>query len=158
MLSLIPGALSGMKVSDLERIKTVIRKAYPGVRQLSTDRLEEWMQRDGADLLLVDVRRADEFAVSHLHGAVNLQTAEQVAAAIKEPSQTVLYCSVGFRSSRLAHILTEHGVSGVMNLEGSIFQWANEDRAVYQGETRVQQVHPYGRRWAGLLRQGLPSD
>jgi hypothetical protein len=45
-----------------------------------------------------------------------------------------------------------------MNLDGSIFQWANEGRAVYRGDVPVQQVHPYGKRWAGLLKEGLSGD
>ena len=160
MLSMIPSALSGIGPQDLEKIKAIARKAYPRVTQLSTDALAEWMQTAGPALLLVDVRSQQEFAVSHLHGAVNLQTAGQIAAALNErkPARTILYCSVGFRSSRLAHLLAERGLRDVMNLEGSIFQWANEGRAVYQGDVPVQQVHPYGKRWAGLLKDGLAGE
>jgi hypothetical protein len=46
-------------------------------------------------------------------------------------------------------------MQNVMNLEGSIFQWANEGREVVRGDTSVREVHPYGRRWAGLLKPGL---
>jgi len=114
----------------------------------------------GARLLLVDVRRSEEFAISHLHGAVNLRTTEQIARAVTErnPDKTILYCSVGFRSSRLANLLAQRGGRKVLNLEGSIFQWANEGRPVYQGDKVVQQVHPYGRLWAGMLKKGLASD
>jgi len=157
MLSMIPSVLRGPRVHDLEKIKVIARKAYPSVEQISIDTLDGWMRRPERSLLLVDVRSPEEFAVSHLRGAVNLQTPEQIAAAVQEqkPSRTVLYCSVGFRSSRLVHVLKERGVGNIMNLEGSIFQWANEGRAVFQGEVPVQQVHPFGNRWAGLLREGL---
>jgi rhodanese-related sulfurtransferase len=143
-------------VRDLEKIKAMIRQAYPAVPQLSTDTLAQWMQERARGPLLVDVRLPEEFAVSHLRGAVNLQGTAPIAATVRDlkPSQTILYCSVGFRSTRLAHLLTRQGVPGVFNLEGSIFQWVNEGRIVYQGERPVDHVHPYTNRWAGLLREG----
>jgi rhodanese-related sulfurtransferase len=105
------------------------------------------------------MRTSEEF-VSHLRSAVNLQTAQQIAQAVKErkPTQTIVYCSVGFRSSRLAQSLADRGVGEVMNLEGSIFQWAHEGRPVYQGDRVVRHVHPYGKRWAGLLKDGLAIE
>ena len=159
MLSMIPSVVRGVELRDLEKIKTITRRAYPMVPQLRIDTLAEWMQKP-ASLLLVDVRSREEFAISHLQGAVNLPSAEQIAEAVREqkPSKAILYCSVGFRSSRLAHALAQQGLPEVMNLEGSIFQWANEGRVVYRGEVMVQQVHPYGKRWAGLLKPGLASD
>jgi len=161
MLAMIPSVIRGVGTHDLERIKIIAREAYPAVAQLSIEVLSEWMQGSGlASLFVVDVRAPKEFAVSHLHGAINLQTADQIARAVtrQDPNKTILYCSVGFRSSRLAHLVAQRGVPNVFNLEGSIFQWANEGNEIYQGEKRVQQVHPYGRRWIGLLKQGLASD
>jgi rhodanese-related sulfurtransferase len=157
---MIPSVLTGVDRRDLEKIKAIVRVVFPSVSQLNTGTLSEWFQQSNPSLLLVDVRSPEEFAVSHLPGAVNLQTAAQIAAAVNErkPPRTVLYCSVGFRSSRLAHALARQGLRGVMNLEGSIFQWANEGRAVYQGNREVHTVHPYGKRWAGLLKDGLASD
>jgi hypothetical protein len=49
------------------------------------------------------------------------------------------------------------GLPNVVNLEGSIFQWANEGRPLYCGELRAEQVHPYGAMWSGLLKQGLAA-
>ena len=161
MLAMIPSVVRGIGRDDLERIKIIAREAYPEVPQLSTEILSQWMEgNDLASLFVVDVRSPEEFAVSHLRGALNLQTADQIAKAItgRVPTKTILYCSVGFRSSRLAHLVAQRGVLKVFNLEGSIFQWANEGKEIYQGEKRVQQVHPYGRRWSGLLKPGLASD
>jgi rhodanese-related sulfurtransferase len=157
MMSMLGSVLRGVRLPDLEKIKTITRQSFPTVRQISTHQLAEWMDNAKPDLLLVDVRGSEEFAVSQLHGAINATTAESIAAVIREkkPATAVLYCSVGFRSSRLAEQLGRESITGVANLEGSIFQWANEGRPLYQGQTPVQQVHPYGKRWAGLLRPGL---
>ena len=159
MLSMIPSVMRGVSLRDLEKIKVIARQAYPTVPQLDTDTLSAWMEAP-ASLLLVDVRSREEFAVSHLRGAINLQTTEQIAEAVNErkAAKTILYCSVGFRSSRAAHILAKQGMPKILNLEGSIFQWANEGRLIYRGELPVEKVHPYGKRWAGLLKPGLAEN
>jgi len=158
MLSMILSVLRGVDFRDLERIEAIIREAYPSVPQVSPEALADWMQTSRS-LLLVDVRSREEFAVSHLRGAINVQSAKQIAETAEErnPSKTILYCSVGFRSSRMAQILSEQGFADIMNLEGSIFQWANEGHPIYRGEVLVQKVHPFGKRWAGLLKPGLAS-
>jgi rhodanese-related sulfurtransferase len=161
MLAMIPSVIRGVDRNDLKKIKTIAREAYPAVPQLSTEVLWEWMQgSDGPSLFVVDVRAPEEFAVSHLRGAINIQIPDQIARAVtrRVPSKTILYCSVGFRSSRLAHLVAQRGVSNIFNLEGSIFQWANEGKEIYQGEKRVREVHPYGQRWMGLLKPGLASN
>jgi len=158
MFSMIPATLQGVRPQDIDQIKKITRLSFPRVQQTSTETLARWMA-EGDSLLLIDVRAAKEFQVSHLYGALNFQSATRIWKIIQErgPSRTVLYCSVGFRSSRIAEVLLQREVSNVSNLEGSIFAWANEDRPVYQGETAVPKVHPYGRRWAGLLRNGLAA-
>jgi len=161
MLGMIPSLFRGVSLLDLERIKAIAREAYPQVAQLSTDKLSQWLQGGRqTPILLVDVRAPEEFAVSHLQGAVNLRKTAQImqTTAERKATTTILYCSVGFRSSRIAHRMTQQGARDVFNLEGSIFQWANERRPIFQGETIVQQVHPYGRRWAGLLEPGVAWD
>jgi rhodanese-related sulfurtransferase len=157
---MIPSVFAGVDLRDLEKIKALTRNAYPLVPQLDTGTLAKWMQADGPALLLVDVRAPAEFAVSHLRGALNLQSAKQITEvmAAQKPAKLVLYCAVGFRSSRLANILGQNGACEIMNLEGSIFQWVNEGRVVCRGTETVQQVHPCGKRWAGLLKAGLASD
>ena len=158
MLAIVPRVVRGLNLQDMERIKAIIRAASPAVSQLNCETLAEWMQ-GLAPVLLIDVRSPEEFAVSHLRGAINRGNAAQIVQALEErkAARTVLYCAVGFRSSRLAQILSGRGVAGVMNLEGSMFQWANEGRPIYRDERPVQEVHPYGKRWAGLLKPDLVS-
>jgi 3-mercaptopyruvate sulfurtransferase SseA len=63
----------------------------------------------------------------------------------------VTYCAVGYRSGELAVKLREAGFTSVQNLEGSIFQWANEHRALVCGDKPVKTVHPYSSLWGRLL-------
>ena len=160
MLSMAPSIFAGVEVRDIETIKEIIRRAYPAVPHVSTESLAEWMEQPGQSLLLIDVRSPEEFAVSHLRNAVNARTPEQIAHAIRNRrgAGAILYCSVGFRSSRLAHLLAKEGMPGVANLEGSIFQWANEGRALFKNGGTTGHVHPYSKRWAGLLKPSVAAE
>ena len=54
-------------------------------------------------------------------------------------------------AAELARRLDELGYKQVRNLEGSLFEWANEGRPLYSGDRRVQKVHPYDSDWGPLL-------
>ncbi len=126
---------------------------------MSTAALAEWL-KDGArpQPLLVDVRTEDEFAVSHLSGARRLDP----SAASLPPGWTaskavpiVFYCSVGYRSSQMVERLNAKGWTNAVNLEGSIFEWANEGRPIVAGGRPVHAVHPYNTTFGKLLRPEL---
>ena len=70
-------------------------------------------------------------------------------AALDTP--VVAYCSVGYRSAGLADGLGQRGYTRVYNLEGSLFQWANEGRPLVDADGPVNVVHPYGEPWSDLL-------
>jgi len=141
----------------MNEIKQTTRRKFPSVPQLSTSELAAWLADTNKPApLLVDVRTREEFAVSHLRGATNATSIELVKAARKSPEQPiVVYCSVGYRSSALAEKLQRAGLTGIWNLEGSIFQWANEGRPVFRGTTPVHRVHPYSAKWGKLLNPEL---
>jgi rhodanese-related sulfurtransferase len=142
---------------DLPRVEAEVRERFPAVRQVTVDELEALLESPRPPLL-IDARAAEEYAVSHLRGAVRAATVAEARAAIGAAGaerQVVLYCSVGYRSSRLARELAEAGIDGVANLEGSIFAWANSGRPVVRGGREVREVHPYDRKWGRLLRREL---
>lgn len=157
MMELIPSAVNGMCVADLERIKSICRGVFPLAKQVSISTLVEWMSTPDSSLLLIDVRSSEEFAVSQLPGAVNLRNLGEIKEALNRTgaTRTVLYCSVGFRSSRLAAQLVGEHPGTIMNLEGSIFEWANRGLPLFQGQLETHKVHPFGKRWEGLLKEGL---
>ena len=111
-----------------------IQRDWPEVPQMSTGELAERIAaKNGARPLLIDVRTRQEYEVSHLPGAVWAETPQQIASALREASDgqtVVLYCSVGVRSSKAAATLVRSGRANVFNLQGSIFQWANEGRTL----------------------------
>ena len=138
-----------------------IRARYPEVQQLSTDSLASWLDAgDKKQPILLDIREENEYAVSHLAGARHLPpdaTDFSLLDGVPRDTPLVLYCSVGYRSSKMAQQLQEMGFTDVSNLEGSIFTWANEGRPVIHEGEPVHAVHPYNKVWGMLLKKELRS-
>jgi rhodanese-related sulfurtransferase len=128
---------------------------------VSLDELAARLQAPLADRpLLLDVRRADEFAVSRIAGARNVPVGDGFAARVRALGidtnrPVMLYCSVGYRSSQAAQALQEAGFPDVANLEGSLFAWANSGRPLAGPSGSASHVHPYDREWGELLRPAL---
>jgi rhodanese-related sulfurtransferase len=109
-------------------------------------------------LQLLDVREPAEFAVSHLPGAIRVNpsaSAREVTPRLNSGRPVIVYCSVGYRSSRLAERLIAAGVPRVSNLDGSIFAWANEGRPLVSDAGPVRRVHPYNAFFGRLLKPEL---
>lgn len=147
-----------VSAETLESIKQSVRKRFPSVRQITTGELAAWLSDSGrVPPLLVDVRETNEFVVSHLRGALNLSSLSSIQAARPLDNRpVVVYCSVGYRSSALAEKLQRAGLTNVVNLEGSIFAWANEGRPLYRGTNEVREVHGYSSKWRQLLHTEVP--
>lgn len=141
---------------DLEAVKTKVRKQFPSVRQLSTTELAAWLgHTNRAQPMLLDARSPAEYAASHLPGARWVDgkaPAAELLSRLAMNQPVVVYCSVGYRSSRLAERLQQMGCTNVFNLDGSIFQWANEDRMLEREGRPVKEVHPYNKTFGQLLR------
>ena len=144
---------------DWPSVKREIRKQFPSVVQLSTERLALWLHAsDTTKPVLLDSRALNEYKTSHLQDAKFAGSEKEVLKATRDLNSTdaiVVYCSVGYRSSKLAVNLQELGFKNVYNLEGSIFQWANEGRPVYSKGVQVKRVHPFNRKWGKLLEKEL---
>lgn len=133
-------------------LKTHIRAQFPTVTHITTaDFRDNYLGQS----LLVDVRDQAEFSVSHINGAVHFQDAAQLAAWIKQqPNQpVVLYCSVGYRSAQMAKALQKKGIEQVVNLEGSIFEWANQGQPVVNATGPTDKVHAFNQKWGQLLEE-----
>lgn len=141
-----------------DAVEAQIAVEFPGVPHVTTADLADLLADPARRVVLIDVRDPGEFAVSHLRGARHAASADRAADIVAEApddATVVAYCSVGYRSAALVASLHERGSRTVHNLRGSIFRWANEDRPVYRGTTRVARVHPFDAAWGALLRREL---
>lgn len=132
----------------------MIHTQFPAVQQIEPEELASRLEQPNLPQpVLLDTRTQAEFAVSHLANAKQvdpkLETFEHLGLPLDTP--IVTYCSVGYRSSAIANRLQAAGYSNVVNLKGSIFQWANQGRPVYRSGQSVEQVHPYNSLWGKLL-------
>ena len=136
-------------------LKRSLRSRFRDERWITTRQLADWLadRRRPAPVLL-DVRTPAERKVSHLPGARRVDpqaNAKTAAGALAKDAPIVTYCAVGYRSGAMAHRLRAAGYTQVQDLEGSIFQWANEHRPLVHGDERVSRVHPYDSFWGRLL-------
>jgi len=141
-------------------IKARIRAEFPDVETISVGELADALEQGVEEHppVLLDARAAEEFAISHLGGARRALTKAEALGALHDLPRDrgiVVYCSVGYRSARLAEALAGEGFTNVRNLEGSIFEWANSGHPVFCGSEPVDEVHPYDASWGELLRPDL---
>lgn len=136
-------------------IKRLVSRKFPLVQWLSTKDLAQWLQDPvQPQPTILDARSDVEYAVSHIKNSKRIDPYHpnlEVLAGLKD-QPIVIYCSVGYRSARIAEQLGKAGFSHVHNLEGSIFQWANENRPLFKHDRPTKLVHPYNALWGRLLK------
>lgn len=137
-------------------IKRLITRKFPNIEWISTKELTRWLEDPlKPQPIILDARSEAEYAVSHLQQADRIDPHHPDLAAVAGASKDtpiVVYCSVGYRSARIVEQLGQAGFSHVYNLEGSIFQWANEGRPVFKDGHPTMLVHPYNKLWGTLLK------
>ena len=83
----------------------------------------------GADIQLIDVRQADEYAFAKIEGARLIPLGEIITrmGELDPTRETVIHCKMGGRSARAIEALERSGFTGTMkNLVGGITAWSNE--------------------------------
>ena len=144
----------------LKIINSLIKLQFPEVEKIDSETLSQW-QADTSKIqpLLFDARTEEEYVVSHLKNAIPIDlTREDFIDTLNFPVDipVVVYCSVGYRSAIVAKKLQNAGFSQVFNLSGGIFEWANEQRPMFQLISEklhlTTSVHPYNATWGRLLR------
>lgn len=148
-----------------ESVDEKIEREFPGVEFVSSDTLIRQYGESGQTPvedsrlpIIIDVREAEEFRVSHLQYALNLKTGQSVAQVITDKDTAIIvYCSVGYRSAGVAAELESLGYTRVLNLRHSIFEWASKDYPMINQTGDTDKVHPFSRAWGALVEQSLHS-
>lgn len=98
---------------------------------------ELWHQRDGG-MVVLDVRSDAEWNDDQIEGAQHLFAGEIAQGAVPrdflETDQKIaVICSSGYRSSLAASILQAQGYTDLLNVEGGMSAWKNEDLPAVTG-------------------------
>lgn len=107
------------------------------------------------DPVFLDARESDEFAVSHLPGALPLGYKNidlGVVAGANQSRPLVVYCTIGYRSERAAKKLRAAGFTRVYNLYGSLYAWKLAGFPLEDAAGRTtDRLHTYNKKWGGLV-------
>ncbi|MFM1879454.1 MAG: hypothetical protein RLZZ241_2320 [Bacteroidota bacterium] len=101
--------------------------------------------------VFLDAREWDEYRVSHLPQSIWVGYEDFIIERLVEVDKTqpiVVYCSVGYRSERIAQRLLEQGFSNVANLYGGIFEWVNRGGPVFNEKGNTKAIHTYNKDWS----------
>jgi rhodanese-related sulfurtransferase len=87
------------------------------------------------NVIILDVRRPEEFKENHIDGAINInwQNKEEFEAKTSklDKSKTVyIYCLGGIRSEKAADQLLKNGFRKIIGLEGGIDAWKKADKPI----------------------------
>ncbi|MDT8398566.1 MAG: rhodanese-like domain-containing protein [Pseudomonadales bacterium] len=140
------------------------------IMHIPTAAFAEKLAASDSGPVLFDVRNPDEFAVSHLPGAIRIDPETAGTAFLEqyggllETDEVIFYCSTGRRSTALAEevaqTIRERDLSlpSPANLQGGIFRWHNEGRMLVDAHGATEAIHPYNWIWKNLLsRKALAS-
>lgn len=166
LLTVIFAAPAVASADNLGRVEWLIDKRFD-VPQMTVAEARSALDASPQDWLLIDVREADEFAVSRLPSAVRVPPDADADAFMRAVGDSVagkqllFYCSVGQRSSKLANRVQEDvtaaGGLGVANLRGGIFRWHGEHGPLVNAEGPVDRIHPYNAIWGRLMPRDNPD-
>ena len=97
-------------------------------RQISMDQAVTMMAKE-ENYIILDVRRADEFAAGHIPGAVNIPNesigTEEIPQLLDKDQLILVYCRSGNRSKQAAGKLVNLGYTNIVEF-GGILDWTGE--------------------------------
>jgi rhodanese-related sulfurtransferase len=134
-----------------EMLSALYSNTVPLIKGNNIEKIENWV--------VLDVRAANEYAVSHIKGSLWLgypDTDYSKIEDIPKNKMILVYCSVGYRSERVGEILLKKGYINVKNLYGGIFEWVNcEQPIVDKEEKNTNKVHGFEPSWGKWLDKGI---
>lgn len=155
------------KISPSQVIDQELRANFPDIASITAAELQTILSGEERPIIL-DVREPEEFAVSHIQGAVRIDPDAKLDDVLRvigpdlKGRAIIVYCSVGVRSTQLAERvhdgLKSRGASRIANLSEGVFGWHNAKRLLVRGSQLTPYVHPYDRVWGKLVnQQGLTA-
>jgi rhodanese-related sulfurtransferase len=106
----------------------------------------------------LDAREPSEYAVSRIEGALPIGYESpnlDILRQIPKDARIIVYCSVGYRSEKIAKRCQAAGFKQVYNLYGGIFEWVNQGNPIVNAYGSTEQVHTYDKKWSVWLDRGI---
>ena len=111
----------------------------------------------GDTVTLLDARELNEFKISKIEGATHVGYDDfdlNSVSDIDKDQKVVVYCSVSYRSQKIAEKLISNGFKDISNLYGGIFEWENKGKKVVNSEEEeTEEVHAFSRIWGTWLKK-----
>ncbi len=111
-----------------------------------------------SSVVFLDAREPNEYGVSHLKNALHIGYDHFELSSVQhldKQAPIIVYCSIGYRSEKIAQKLKQSGFTNVSNLYGGIFEWVNQNHPVYDGVGKTTKIHAYSRSWGIWLKKGV---
>jgi len=108
-----------------ERVAEILA-SVPAVKPAE---LKARLGQAGARPVVLDVRRAEEFAAGHVDGAINVAhtavlASPAAAVGAAKDAEIIVYCASGRRASTAIEALRNAGYSNLKHLDGDYTAWA----------------------------------
>jgi adenylyltransferase/sulfurtransferase len=107
-------------------------KEKEGIAEMTVLELKQILDSGADDVLLLDVRNPNEYAIASIPGAVlvplpDIESGQGVdkVKGLLNGHKLIAHCKMGGRSAKALGILKEHGIEGI-NVKGGITAWSRE--------------------------------
>jgi rhodanese-related sulfurtransferase len=129
-----PGTPPPMATPPAAAAATTKPAVPAGVASLDHAALQSRIERQDPDLVVLDVRTAEEFAAGHVPGARNVSH-DLLASRLAElddarQREVVVYCRSGRRSALALETLRAAGFKRLAHLEGDFLGWQAAQRPI----------------------------
>lgn len=137
-------------------LRQAVHAKFSDTRHVTPGELEQWMgDPNRPPPLLIDIRVDEQFVMSHIDGAVQLDPADPDISqfrVVTRETPIVVYDGPGVVSAGVAPALIAEGFVRVSSLDGGLFRWVNEGHPVVDASGPVTIVHPINWKWGRLLK------
>jgi len=111
----------------------------------------EEAQKKQSEYIFLDARAHQEYQTSHIPNAIWIDYGkldESKFSNFNKNQSFIVYCSVGYRSEKMAEKIKKLGFTNVVNLYGSIFEWVNLGYPIVNEQGATNKLHTYNKKWS----------
>ena len=150
---MIPAVLSGQPEVGNKKygfmLKRMLSHSVPEISPEQVQRYDSWV--------VLDARGKSEFEVSRIQDAkwVGYDNFDfESVKGLNRDQPIIIYCSIGYRSEKIAEQLIAKDFKYVFNLYGGIFEWKNQGYPVFKDDEETDKVHGFSKMWGIWLNKG----